>query len=164
MLLSVLCYSCKKGKIPMGIQKKKRARNVAHASHEPLTLGRSSLEGALRHQDGGLLLEQSDLEHPQESHYQMLTLPSLFPSMTRPDIILINEWKFQVGDVLPANPRQCLLKYSCPGVDEGFLCIPDFVHEPPHRIVEILKPAGTTIQLGDPLFVLEPVEAKDSAA
>src|SRR5436309_10515053 len=85
-----------------------------------------------------------------------LNLPKLFPSMTRPDIITVQEWKFKVGDALPLDARQCLLRFSCSGVDEGSLLIPNFLCRP-HRIVSILKPAGSTMQLDDPLFVLEPV-------
>ncbi len=85
-----------------------------------------------------------------------LRLPMLFPYHTRPDIITVREWKYKVGDVLPSDPEQVLLAVSC-CYGEGTLSIPDFLGAP-HRIVRILKPAGSKMQLGDELFVLEPVE------
>ena len=86
-----------------------------------------------------------------------LTLPQLFPSMTRPDWVTIQEWKYGAGDVLPLDPEQVLLVALCVR-GEARLQIPDFL-EGPHRIVEILADAGTTLHLDDPLFVLEPVES-----
>jgi|SRR5882762_8077692 len=85
-----------------------------------------------------------------------LKLPMLFPSMTRPDVIIVVRWNFKEGDVLPLDPDQCLLVVSCV-YGEGSLLIPDFLGRP-HRIVKILQPVGSTMQLGDPLFALEPVE------
>src|SRR5436309_1240957 len=87
-----------------------------------------------------------------------LTLPKLFPSMTKPDLITILQWNYRVGDVLPVDPEQILLVVSCVR-GKGSLHIPDFlIHS--HRIVQILAPVGATLQLDDPLFVLEPVDAE----
>ncbi len=86
-----------------------------------------------------------------------LALPQLFPSMTRPDWVTIQQWKYGIGDVLPLDPEQTLLIAACVR-GEASLHIPDFL-EKPHRIVQILAPAGATLHLGDPLFVLEPVES-----
>ena len=85
-----------------------------------------------------------------------LALPKLFPSMTEPDDVTIQEWKYGTGDVLPLDPERVLLVALCVR-GEARLQIPDFL-EGPHRIVQILAPAGTTLHLDDPLFVLEPVD------
>ena len=92
-----------------------------------------------------------------------LRVPIVFPTMTQPDMLTVLEWYVKDGDIIEA-PQDIdnlppLLNVDAPyyGGSEITLPVPEFLGVP-YRVVRILKPEQSTIQLGDELIVLEPLE------
>lgn len=93
-----------------------------------------------------------------------LRLPKIFPTMTKPDTITILHWYASEGDILrPPDPDHPvpLLEVDAPYGDIE-ITIPPFL-QVPHRIVAILKPTNTTMNLGDQFITLQAVDS-DAAA
>lgn len=92
-----------------------------------------------------------------------LRVPIVFPTMTEPDVLTVLEWYVREGDIIQPPPDieklPPLLNLDAPyyGGSEITLPVPEFLRVA-HRVVRILKPAQSTIQLGDELIVLEPLE------
>lgn len=92
-----------------------------------------------------------------------LKVPICFPTMTEPDILTVLEWYIREGDIiqpsLDLNSLPPLLNVDAPyyGGSEILLPVPEFL-DVPHRVIRILKPEQSTIQLGDELIILEPLE------
>jgi hypothetical protein len=92
-----------------------------------------------------------------------LRVPIVFPTMTRPDILTVLEWYVKDGDIIEPprdiNNLPPLLDVDAPyyGGSEITLPVPEFLCVP-HRVVRILKPEQSTVQLGDELIMLEPLE------
>ena len=93
----------------------------------------------------------------------ILQLPIVFPTMTQPDILTVLEWYVKDGDIIEPpqdmNNLPPLLNVEAPyyGGSEITLPVPEFLSVP-HRVICILKPAQSAIQLGDELIMLEPLE------
>lgn len=92
-----------------------------------------------------------------------LRVPIVFPTMTKPDVLTILEWYVREGDIIQPPPDlnnlPPLLNIDAPyyGGSEITLPVPEFLRVP-CRVVRILKPEQSTIQLGDELIMLEPFD------
>lgn len=88
-----------------------------------------------------------------------LRLPQIFPTMTGPDVITVLHWYAHEGEILQppdSDSPAPLLEVETP-YGEIEITVPPFLRVP-HRIVAVLKPAGSAMQLGDQFIALQAVE------
>jgi len=79
-------------------------------------------------------------------------LPKVFPTMSEPDKLIIEQWYVRVNDIV--QPGDLLLEVEAP---VGLIDIPAPPEiSIPHRVVSINKLQGESVRLGDLLIVLEP--------
>ena len=80
-------------------------------------------------------------------------VPRLFPTHTVREVLSIEKWHVQEGDII--QPNALMVSLETP---PGFFDIPtppDITV--PHRVVRLHVPNGGEIRLNDPLITLEPV-------
>ena len=72
-------------------------------------------------------------------------VPKLFPTHTIREILTVERWHVQEGDIL--QPNALMVSLETP---PGFFDIP-------HRVIHLHVAKGGEIRLNDPLITLEPV-------
>lgn len=83
-------------------------------------------------------------------------LPKLFPTMSIQDILKVEQWYVQEGEIV--QPEGLLLEVDAP---PGLITIPaPPTVTTPCRVVRIYRTQGSSILLGDLLIALEPVSQK----
>ncbi len=80
-------------------------------------------------------------------------VPKLFPTHTIREVLTIEKWHVQEGDII--QPNALMVSLETP---PGFFDIPTPPEViVPHRVVRLHVPDGGEIRLNDPLITLEPV-------
>ena len=94
---------------------------------------------------------------------KVLKLPMCFPTMTKPDRVTVREWYVKEGDIIepPTDIEHLppLLDVDAPyaGGSEIEIPVPEFLRRR-YRVVKILKPAQSTVQLSDRIITLQLVK------
>ncbi len=85
---------------------------------------------------------------------EVLRLPKLFQTHRREDMIIINQWHVQIGQIV--NGDDLLLTVDTPpGVCEIYA--PERKIKTPHRVCRLEGSVGEEIRLGATFITLEPV-------
>lgn len=80
-------------------------------------------------------------------------VPKLFPTHTIREILTVERWHVQEGDIL--QPNALMVSLETP---PGFFDIPTPPEVTvPHRVIHLHVAKGGEIRLNDPLITLEPV-------
>src|SRR5690348_16612523 len=87
------------------------------------------------------------------SKMETVHVPRLFPTHTVREILVIEKWHVQEGDIL--QPNAAMVSLETP---PGFFDIPAPPEVTrPHRVVRLHASEGEEIWLDEPLITLEPV-------
>jgi len=92
-----------------------------------------------------------------EMETKVVRVPKLFPTHTAREVLIIEKWHVQEGDIL--QPGTLMVSLETP---PGFFDIPaPPTVSIPHRVAHLHVTEGGEIRLNDPLVTLEPIHESE---
>ncbi len=94
---------------------------------------------------------------PSKMATKEVHVPKLFPTHTVREVLIVEKWHVQEGDIL--QPDALMVSLETP---PGFFDIPAPPEVTvPHRVTRLHTPEGGEIRLNDPLITLEPISESE---